>query len=119
MYAFVKTGGKQYKVAEGDVIEIEKLDAAPGAEVRLPAVLLVDGASVTHDADALASVAVTAEVVAQTKGPKIRIHKFKNKTGYHKRMGHRQKLTQVRVTGISSTGSAPKKTVSTAKKSGE
>ena len=102
MYAIVKTGGKQYKVAEGDVIEVEKLDAAPGAEVALSAILLVDGAAVTHDADKLAKVAVTAEVVAQTKGPKIRIHKYKNKTGYHKRMGHRQRLTQVKVTGISS-----------------
>ena len=102
MYAFVKTGGKQYKVAEGDVIEVEKLDVVPGDEVTLPAVLLVDGAEVTHDADKLAKVAVTAEVVAQTKGPKIKIHKFKNKTGYHKRMGHRQKLTQVKVTGIES-----------------
>ena len=102
MYAFVKTGGKQYKVAEGDVIEIEKLDVAPGAEVNLAAVLLVDGADVTHDADTLAKVSITAEVVAQTKGPKIKIHKYKNKTGYHKRMGHRQKLTQVKVTSISS-----------------
>jgi large subunit ribosomal protein L21 len=102
MYAIVKTGGKQYKVAEGDVIEIEKLDAAPGAEVALPAILLVDGAAVTHDAGLLAKVAVTAEVLAQTKGPKIRIHKYKNKTGYHKRMGHRQRLTQVKVTGITS-----------------
>ena len=101
MYAIVKTGGKQYKVAEGDVIEVEKLDAALGAEVALPAVLLVDGDAVTTDADKLAKVSVKAEVVAQTKGPKIRIHKYKNKTGYHKRMGHRQKLTQVRVTGIS------------------
>ena len=101
MYAIVKTGGKQYRVAEGDVIEIEKLDAAPGAEVALAAILLVDGAAVTTDAAKLAKVAVTAEVLAQTKGPKIRIHKYKNKTGYHKRMGHRQKLTQVKVTGIS------------------
>ncbi len=101
MYAIVKTGGKQYKVAEGDVIEIEKLDAAPGAEVALPAILLVDGEAVTHDAAALASVAVTAEVVGQHKGPKIRIHKYKNKTGYHKRQGHRQNLTQVRITGVS------------------
>ena len=100
MYAIVKTGGKQYKVAEGDVIEIEKLDAADGASVTLPAILLVDGATVTHDADALAKVSVTAEIVAQTKGPKIKIHKYKNKTGYHKRLGHRQKLTQVKVTGI-------------------
>jgi large subunit ribosomal protein L21 len=102
MYAIVKTGGKQYKVAEGDVIEVEKLNAAPGAEVALAAILLVDGEKVTSDADKLAKVNVTAEVVAQTKGPKIRIHKFKNKTGYHKRMGHRQQLTQVKVTGIKS-----------------
>ncbi|MGN6606530.1 MAG: 50S ribosomal protein L21 [Jatrophihabitans sp.] len=101
MYAIVKTGGKQYKVAEGDVLTIEKLEAAPGAQVALPAILLVDGSDVTTDAAALAAATVTAEVVAQTKGPKIRIHKFKNKTGYHKRQGHRQKLTQVRVTGIS------------------
>jgi large subunit ribosomal protein L21 len=101
MYAIVKTGGKQYRVAEGDVITVEKLDAADGAEVALPAILLVDGTTVTTDADALARVSVTAEVVRQTKGPKIRIHKFKNKTGYHKRMGHRQKLTSLRVTGIS------------------
>jgi len=101
MYAIVKTGGKQYKVAEGDVLQIEKLDAQPGAEVAFPAILLVDGTDVTTDADALAKVNVTAEVVAQTKGPKIHIHKFKNKTGYHKRQGHRQKLTQVRITGVS------------------
>jgi large subunit ribosomal protein L21 len=100
MYAIVKTGGKQYKVAVGDVVEIEKLNAASGDEVTLTPILLVDGEVVTHEADKLAQVAVTAEVVAQTKGPKIRIHKFKNKTGYHQRMGHRQPLTQVRVTDI-------------------
>ena len=100
MYAIVKTGGKQYKVAEGDVIEVEKLDAQPGAEVALAAILLVDGEKVTHEADKLAKAKITAEVVAQGKGPKIRIHKYKNKTGYHKRMGHRQRLTQLKVTGI-------------------
>ena len=102
MYAIVKTGGKQYKVAEGDVIEVEKLIGKAGDEVALPAVLLVDGSDLVTDAAKLANVAVTAEVVAHTKGPKIRIHKFKNKTGYHKRQGHRQPLTQVKVTGISS-----------------
>ncbi|WP_375490121.1 50S ribosomal protein L21 [uncultured Jatrophihabitans sp.] len=102
MYAIVKTGGKQYKVAEGDVIEVEKLDSAPGVQVSLPALLLVDGKDVTHEPAKLGNVSVTAEVVAQTKGPKIRIHKFKNKTGYHKRQGHRQPLTQLKVTGISS-----------------
>ena len=105
MYAIVKTGGKQYKVAEGDVIEIEKLDGEPGAAVTLPAVLLVDGSTVTAALEALSNVTVSGEVVAHTKGPKIIIHKFKNKTGYHKRQGHRQPLTQVKVTAIS-VGSA-------------
>jgi large subunit ribosomal protein L21 len=100
MYAIVKTGGKQYKVAEGDVIEVEKLAGAPGDSVTLTAVLLVDGDDLVADAAKLAKVAVSGEVVAHTKGPKIRIHKFKNKTGYHKRQGHRQPLTQVKVTGI-------------------
>ena len=104
MYAIVKTGGKQYKVAEGDVIEVEKLAGAPGDAVNLPAVLLVDGDDLVTDAAVLAQVAVTGEVLAQTRGPKIKIHKFKNKTRYHKRQGHRQPLTQVKVTGISTTG---------------
>jgi large subunit ribosomal protein L21 len=101
MYAIVKTGGKQYKVAVGDVLTVEKLNAEDGTEVNLPAVLVVDGAELTTDAAALAAYSITGKVVGQTKGPKIRIHKFKNKTGYHKRQGHRQKLTQVEVTGIS------------------
>jgi large subunit ribosomal protein L21 len=101
MYAIVRTGGKQYKVAEGDVIEVERLAGTPGSEVALPAILLVDDGTVTHDADALAKASVTAEVVAQSKGPKIRIHKFKNKTRYHKRQGHRQQLTQLRITSVS------------------
>ncbi|MFC7342216.1 50S ribosomal protein L21 [Saccharopolyspora griseoalba] len=100
MYAIVKTGGKQYKVAVGDVVEVEKLDGELGTEVTLPALMVVDGSTVTTDADALSKVAVTGKLVEQTKGPKIRIHKFKNKTGYHKRQGHRQKLTRVEVTGI-------------------
>jgi large subunit ribosomal protein L21 len=100
IYAIVKTGGKQYKVAAGDVVKVEKLDAEPGAKVTLPVALVVDGSDVTTDADKLAKVAVTGEVLEHTKGPKIRIHKFKNKTGYHKRQGHRQQLTVLKVTGI-------------------
>lgn len=100
MYAIVKTGGKQYKVAVGDTVEIEKLDGAAGSTVTLPALLVVDGESVTSDAKALAGVKVSAEIVAATKGPKISILKYKNKTGYKKRQGHRQQLTQVRVTDI-------------------
>lgn len=104
MYAIVKTGGKQYKVAVGDTVEIEKVAGAAGAAVTLPALLVVDGEKVTSDAKALAGVTVSAEIVAATKGPKISIMKYKNKTGYKKRMGHRQQLTQVRVTGIETKG---------------
>ncbi len=100
MYAIVKTGGKQYKVAVGDVVEVEKLEGELGSEITFPALMVVDGSDVTADADALGKVSVTGKLVEQTKGPKIRIHKFKNKTGYQKRMGHRQKLTRVEVTGI-------------------
>ncbi|MDQ6875320.1 MAG: 50S ribosomal protein L21 [Actinomycetota bacterium] len=102
MYAIVKTGGKQYRVAEGDVIEVEKLPGVPGDTVTLPALLVVDGDDLTTDAAGLAEVTVAGELVAHTKGPKIHIIKFKNKTRYHKRQGHRQKHTQVRVTGITS-----------------
>jgi large subunit ribosomal protein L21 len=98
-YAIVKTGGKQYKVAVGDIVKVEKLELEAGDTVSLPVALVVDGANVTTAKD-LEKVAVTAEVLEHTKGPKIRIHKFKNKTGYHKRQGHRQKLTVVKVTGI-------------------
>jgi large subunit ribosomal protein L21 len=100
VYAIVKTGGKQYKVAVGDTVEVEKLDAADGSTLTLPALLVVDGTDITSDAKALAGVTVSAEIVAQTKGPKIHIMKYKNKTGYKKRIGHRQKHTQVLVTAI-------------------
>ena len=102
MYAVVRTGGKQHKVAVGDELNVELVKGETGDEVSLPALLLVDGKDVTHQAAKLSSVSVTAEVVAQTKGPKIRIHKYKSKTGYHKRQGHRQRLTQLKVTNISS-----------------
>ena len=100
MYAIVKTGGKQYKVAVGDVVEVEKVSGGPGDTVPLAALLVVDGADVTSDAATLAGVTVSGEVVAHTKGPKIDILKYKNKTGYKRRLGHRQRLTQVRVTSI-------------------
>ncbi|WP_370618733.1 50S ribosomal protein L21 [Mumia sp. Pv 4-285] len=102
MYAIVRSGGQQQKVAVGDVIEIDKVKKTTvGESVELPAVLLVDGDAVTSDADSLAKVSVTAEVVGATKGPKIIIQKYKNKTGYKKRQGHRQHYTQVKITGIS------------------
>lgn len=100
MYAIVKTGGKQYKVSEGDVLKIERLAVKPGEKVALDTVLLVDGAKVTTEAKKLEKIKVDAEVVEHLKGPKIKIHKFKNKTGYHKRQGHRQPLSLVKVTSI-------------------
>ncbi|MBS4101679.1 50S ribosomal protein L21 [Tsukamurella paurometabola] len=99
-YAIVKTGGKQYKVAVGDLVKVEKIDGEVGSSVTLPVALVVDGANLTTDAAALEKISVTGEVVDQVKGPKIRIHKFRNKTGYHKRQGHRQNLTVVKVTAI-------------------
>ena len=102
MYAIVRAGAKQQKVIVGDVIEIDTIATAVGDEVSLPVVLVVDGDDVTSDAKKLDKASVTAEVLGATKGPKIVIQKFKNKTGYHKRQGHRQPLTRVKVTGISS-----------------
>ena len=99
-YAIVKTGGKQYKVAVGDIVKVEKIESEPGASVSRPVARVVDCAKVTTDAGELAKVSVTVEILEHTKGPKIRIHKFKNKTGYHKRQGHRQPLTVLKVTGI-------------------
>ncbi len=101
MYAIVKSGGQQQKVAVGDVIEIDKVAQQVGDSVKLPVVLLVDGESVTSDAATLTKASVTVEVLGATKGPKIVIQKYKNKTGYKKRQGHRQKYTQVKVTDIS------------------
>jgi large subunit ribosomal protein L21 len=101
VYAIVRSGGQQQKVAVGDVIEIDKVASEIGDSVKLPVVLLVDGDKVTSDAKALGKASVTAEVLAATKGPKIVIQKYKNKTGYKKRQGHRQKYTQVKVTDIS------------------
>ncbi len=103
MYAIVRSGGTQQKVAVGDVIEIDKVTTGVGESLTLPVVLLVDGENVTSEAAALAKASVTAEVVGAAKGPKITIMKFKNKTGYRKRQGHRQKYTQVKVTDISAS----------------
>jgi large subunit ribosomal protein L21 len=116
VYAIVRAGGRQEKVAVGDVLEIDRLQAEPGSTVELPVLLLVDGATVTSDKAALAKATVTVEVVAATKGPKIDILKFKNKTGYRKRQGHRQKHTQVKVTGIE-TGTSTAKAAEATKSS--
>jgi large subunit ribosomal protein L21 len=100
VYAIVRSGGNQQKVSVGDVIDVDRIDGEIGSTVSLPAVLLVDGETVTSDAKKLAGVSVTAEILDAVKGPKISIMRYKNKTGYRRRLGHRQKYTQVKVTGI-------------------
>jgi len=99
MYSIVKTGGKQYRVEEGQTLLIERLPVDEGAQVTLQPLLYVDGDEV-FDGDELASVTVQATVVAHERGPKLRIVKFKPKRGYKRRTGHRQELTRVRVTEI-------------------
>ncbi len=100
VYAIVKAGGRQEKVSVGSIVVMDRVQGEVGDSVELTPVLLVDGDTVTTDAGALAKVTVTAEIVRAEKGPKITIMKFKNKTGYRKRQGHRQKLTRLKVTGI-------------------
>jgi large subunit ribosomal protein L21 len=101
VYAIVRTGGRQQKVAVGDVIEVDRLGTKEvGDTVELSTVLIVDGEAITSDPWVLAGVKVEAEVLDHHKGEKIRIQKFKNKTGYKKRIGHRQLHTQLKITGI-------------------
>ncbi len=100
VYAVVRAGGRQEKVEVGTIVVLDRQKVKVGEKLELPAVLLVDGDAVTTDADKLAKVTVTAEVLGEERGPKIVIQKFKNKTGYKKRQGHRQDLTRVKITGI-------------------
>ena len=100
VYAVVRAGGRQEKVEVGTIVVLDRLAARIGDKVELPAVLFVDGDAVTTDADKLAKVTVTAEVLGEERGPKIVIQKFKNKTGYKKRQGFRADLTRVKITGI-------------------
>lgn len=100
MYAIVRAGGRQEKVSVGDTILINSIKGEAGDSVDLQPILVVDGSSVTSDADKLAKVSVTAEIVGDAKGPKIVITRYKNKTGYKRRQGHRQPLTQLKITDI-------------------
>jgi large subunit ribosomal protein L21 len=103
MYAIVKTGGKQYRVEEGESLLVERLPAQEGETVALSPLLVVDGSDV-KDGEALAKASVSATVVAHERGPKLRIVKFKPKRGYKRRTGHRQELTRIQITGIKVTG---------------
>ena len=100
MYAIVRAGGRQEKVEVGDVVVLDRVAGEPGSSVELPAVLVVDGTAVTSDKATLGKVKVTAEIVDHRRGPKIDILKYKNKTGYRRRQGHRSEFTAVKVTDI-------------------
>ena len=101
MYAVIATGGKQYRVQEGDTLEVEKLSVGQDGAVDLRPVMLVgDDGAVTVARDALANVTVRASLVEQTKGPKLTVFQYRNKTGYRRKMGHRQPLTRIRVDEI-------------------
>jgi large subunit ribosomal protein L21 len=100
-YAIIRTGGRQYRVAEGDVIEVEKLDAEQGKEMKISDVLcFADGDEVKTGASALKNASVLAEVVEQKKGPKLIAYKYKRRKGYHRTVGHRQQLTRLRIKSI-------------------
>ncbi len=100
VYAVVRAGGRQEKVSVGTIVTLDRIKADANGKIELTALLLVDGDNVTTDAKALAKVKVTAEVLNDLRGPKIIIQKYKNKTGYKKRQGHRSELTRVQVTEI-------------------
>ena len=100
-YAIIKTGGKQYKVATGDVIEVEKLDLEAGKETTFSDVLFyADGKKNKSGADELKGASVVAEVVAQKKDAKVIAFKFRRRKGYHRTVGHRRKLTQLKIKSI-------------------
>lgn len=100
VYAIVKAGGRQEKVSVGDIVVMDRISGEPGDSIDMTPVLLVDGDTVTSDADALAKVKVTAEIVRDERGKKIHVFKYKNKSRYNRTQGHRQDLTRVKITGI-------------------
>jgi large subunit ribosomal protein L21 len=101
MYAVIQTGGKQYRISEGDLITVEKLDGSAGDRVELPSVLMVgEGNQITVGQPWLEQARVMGTIVRQTRGPKVLIFKYKRRKGYQKRQGHRQAQTVLRVTEI-------------------
>ena len=105
MYAIVRCGGRQEKASVDGVLTVDKLAGEVGSSLTLPALLVVDDDNVISDPAVLGGYQVTAEILGPVSGPKINIVHYKNKTGYRRRLGHRQKYTQVKITGIS-TGQA-------------
>jgi large subunit ribosomal protein L21 len=104
VYAIVRCGGRQEKASVDDVLTVDKLAGEVGSSIKLAAVLVVDDDKVISDPAELGGYEVTAEIVGAASGPKINMIHYKNKTGYRRRMGHRQKYTQVKITGIGTGG---------------
>ena len=100
MYAIIATGGKQYKVSEGDIITIEKLGVEAGQEVTFDNVLAVSGDELKVGNPTVEGASVTASVVKEGRGKKVIVYKYKRKTGYHKKNGHRQAFTKVKIEKI-------------------
>lgn len=101
MYAVIKTGGKQYRVTEGEILKVEKLSTPAGESVEIDDVLLIaDGEELKVGTPVIKGAKVTADIVSHGRGPKIRIIKFKRRKHYRKQMGHRQWFTELKITGI-------------------
>jgi large subunit ribosomal protein L21 len=104
VYAIVRCGGRQEKVALDDVLTVDKLPGETGSSVTLPVLLVVDGEQVISDPAEVGRYLVTADIVGDAAGPKINMIHYRNKTGYRRRLGHRQHYTQVRITAIGAEG---------------
>ena len=117
MYAIVRCGGRQEKVALDDVLTVDKLPGEHGSSVTLPALLVVDGDRVISDPAELGQYLVTADIVGDAAGPKINMIHYRNKTGYKRRLGHRQRYSQVRITSIGAGKPKAAKATKTAKES--
>jgi len=109
MYAIIRAGGKQAKVQSGDVIDIERVKTESEDLSFAPLLVVDDSGTAVSDRDTLAAASVTAKVVGDASGPKIDIFKYKNKTGYRRRQGHRQKYTRIEITGINLPGASKSK----------
>ena len=115
MYAIVRCGGRQEKVALDDVVTVDKLPGEVGSSITLAALLVVDGDRVISDPAEVGRYEVTADIVGDAAGPKINMIQYKNKSGYRRRLGHRQRYTQVRITGIGSDTKPKARAKATAK----
>lgn len=100
MYAVIKTGGKQYRVAQGDRLRVEKLPGEPGAQITFTEVLMIGGEKVAVGAPLVKGAKVSAEIVAQDRAKKVIVFKFRRRKNYRRKRGHRQPFTELKITGI-------------------